>query len=41
LIAAEGHITPEQFAPLTDEGVEILWVPNAEAYAANVIGFEN
>ena len=41
LVAAEGHMTPEQFAPLTDEGVEILWVPNAESYAANVIGFEN
>jgi len=41
LIAAEGHVTPEQFAPLIDEGVEILWVPNAESYAANVIGFED
>ena len=41
LVAAEGHMTPEQLAPLTDEGVEILWVPNAESYAANVIGFED
>ena len=40
LIAAKGHMTPEQFTPLTDQGVEILWIPNAESYAANVIGFE-
>jgi dimethylargininase len=41
LVAAEGHLTPEQFAPLIDDGVEILWVPNEESYAANLIGFEN
>ncbi len=41
LVAAEGHLTPEQFASLSDEGVEILWIPNNESYAANVIGFEN
>ena len=41
LVAAEGHLTPEQFAPLTNDGVEILWIPNNESYAANVIGFEN
>lgn len=41
LIAAEGHLTPEQFAPLVEQGVELLWVPNEESYAANVIGFEN
>ena len=40
LVAAKGHMTPEQFAPLTEEDVEILWVPNEESYAANVIGFE-
>ena len=40
LVAAEGHMTQEQFAPLIDEDVEILWVPNEESYAANVIGFE-
>ena len=40
LVTAEGHLTPEQLSPLTDEGVEILWVPNEESYAANVIGFE-
>ena len=41
LVAAEGHLTAEQFAPLLEEGVELLWVPNEESYAANVIGFEN
>ena len=41
LIAAEGHLTPAQFAPLVEEGVELLWVPSEESYAANVIGFEN
>ncbi|MDE0707341.1 MAG: hypothetical protein OSB33_00145 [Candidatus Poseidoniales archaeon] len=41
LVAAEGHLTPEQLAPLANNGVEILWVPNEEAYAANLIGFEN
>jgi dimethylargininase len=40
LIAAEGHLTPEQFTPLIDQGVELLWAPNDESYAANVIGFE-
>ena len=41
LVAAEGHLTPEQFEPLTNNGVELLWVPNEESYAANVIGFED
>jgi dimethylargininase len=41
LVAAEGHLTPEQFAPLVAEGVELVWVPNEESYAANVIGFES
>ena len=41
LIAAEGHLAPEQFAPLVEQGIELLWVPNEETYAANVIGFEN
>ena len=41
LVAAEGHLTAEQFAPLIEEGVELLWIPNEESYAANVIGFEN
>jgi dimethylargininase len=41
LVAAEGHLTPEQFAPLVEEGVELMWVPNEESYAANVIGFES
>ena len=41
LVAAEGHLTPDQFKPLVDQGVEVLWVPNDESYAANVIGFEN
>ena len=41
LVAAEGHLTPEQFAPLVADGVELLWVPNEESYAANVIGFES
>jgi dimethylargininase len=40
LVAAEGHMTPEQFESLISEGVELLWVPNEESYAANVIGFE-
>jgi dimethylargininase len=40
LVTAEGHMTPEQLAPLSEEGVDILWVPNEESYAANVIGFE-
>ncbi len=41
LVAAKGHLTPEQLAPLVNAGVEILWVPNEETYAANLIGFEN
>ena len=41
LVTAEGHMTPEQLAPLSDEGVEILRVPNEESYAANIIGFES
>ena len=41
LVAAEGHLPPEQFAPLVAEGVELVWVPNEESYAANVIGFES
>jgi len=41
LIVAEGHLVPEQFTSLVDEGVQILWVPNEESYAANVIGFES
>ena len=41
LLAAEGHLVPEQFTELIAEGVEVLWVPNEESYAANVIGFEN
>ena len=40
LVAAEGHLTPAQLQPLVDEGVEVLWVPNEESYAANTIGFE-
>ena len=41
LVAAEGHLTPEQFVQLIIEGVDILWIPNEESYAANVIGFES
>ena len=41
LVAAEGHLTPDQFEPLVNGGVQVLWVPNEETYAANVIGFEN
>ena len=40
LVTAEGHLTPDQLQPLVDEGVEVLWVPNEESYAANTIGFE-
>ena len=40
LITAEGHMIPEQFSELVAEGVEVLWIPNDESYAANVIGFE-
>jgi dimethylargininase len=38
LVAAEGHLRPEQFDGIT---AEIIWVPNEESYAANTIGFEN
>ena len=41
LITAEGHLSPEQLKPLEMDGVTVLWVPNEESYAANVIGFEN
>ena len=41
LVTAEGHMVPEQFAELVAEGVEVLWIPNEESYAANVIGFES
>ena len=41
LVAAEGHLTPEQFSPLIGDGFELVWVPNEETYAANVIGFES
>ena len=41
LITAEGHLTPEDFAPLVENGVDVVWVPNEESYAANVIGFED
>lgn len=34
-------MVPDQFAELVAEGVEVLWVPNEESYAANVIGFES
>ena len=40
LIAAEGHLTSKQLQPLVEDGVEIIWIPNEESYAANVIGFE-
>jgi dimethylargininase len=26
---------------LTDDGVEVIWIPNEESYAANTIGFED
>ena len=38
LIAAEGHLRPEQFEGLDSE---IIWIPNEESYAANIIGFED
>ena len=41
LVTAEGHMVPDQFAELVAEGVEVLWIPNEESYAANVIGFES
>lgn len=37
LVAAEGHLTPEQFNGLRGD---VVWVPNEESYAANTIGFE-
>jgi len=40
LLTPEGHLTPEQLAPLKAEGHEVVWVPNEEAYGANTIGFE-
>ena len=36
LLAAEGHLTPSQIEPLTDD---VIWVPNEETYAANTIGY--
>ena len=41
LVTAEGHMAPQQFAEIEAEGVEVIWVPNHESYAANVIGFES
>ena len=41
LVTAEGHLVPDQFAELVAEGVDVLWIPNEESYAANVIGFES
>jgi dimethylargininase len=41
IVAAEGHLTPDQLQPLVNEGFEVLWVPNQESYASNIIGFEN
>tara|TARA_B100001750_G_scaffold221974_1_gene210979 strand:- start:480 stop:1277 length:798 start_codon:yes stop_codon:yes gene_type:complete len=38
LVAAEGHLIPEQFEGLD---TEIIWIPNDESYASNIIGFEN
>jgi dimethylargininase len=40
LVAAEGHLTSALLKPLADDGVEVIWVPNEESYAANMIGFE-
>jgi dimethylargininase len=36
LVAAEGHLTPNQIDHLAEE---ILWVPNSDSYAANTIGY--
>jgi len=36
IIAAEGHFTEAQLGPIAEE---LLWVPNAETYAANTIGY--
>lgn len=41
IVTAEGHLTPAQLKPLTDDGVEVIWIPNEESYAANTIGFED
>ena len=38
LVAAEGHLIPEQFEGLD---TEIIWIPNDESYASNIIGFED
>ena len=40
LVAAEGHLKPEDFDSLVENGVDVVWIPNDESYAANVIGFE-
>ena len=37
LIAAEGHLKPEQITGFDD----IIWVPNSETYASNTIAMEN
>ena len=37
IIAAEGHLTPSQLAPLAEK---IVWIPNRESYAANTIGYK-
>ena len=36
LIAAEGHLEPEQIGHLAEE---VIWVPNSESYSANTIGY--
>ncbi|MEE2759689.1 MAG: arginine deiminase-related protein [Candidatus Thermoplasmatota archaeon] len=41
IVAAEGHLTQNQFQPLLEEGFDVLWVPNEESYGSNMIGFEN
>tara|TARA_B100000029_G_C17597892_1_gene964803 strand:- start:83 stop:883 length:801 start_codon:yes stop_codon:yes gene_type:complete len=38
LVTAEGHLLPKQFEGLDSE---IIWIPNEESYAANIIGFED
>ncbi len=40
LVTAEGHLTPAQLHPLIEADVEVIWVPNEESYAANLIGFD-
>lgn len=37
LIAAEGHLKPEQISGFDD----VIWVPNGETYASNTIAMEN